>query len=380
MTSLRRTGAAALLAALGACKSPSIPRLVDDSKDDTASFPEAEEPPPAPEAPVPAAQEKDWVKLTSGEWLRGSVIRIRGDELDFDSDKLGDVTISLDDVEVIRTVAAQSLVTEDDRILRGRVVLKGDELWIEGERTVALDRDQLFAALALNDGKAIDWSGEVTLGATARSGNTKQNDTSAYAELVRETARTNWRTTYNGVASRANGVETANNHRLRSTNNIFLTRRLFVTAPSLDVYRDRFQNIEYRVVPGAGIGYQFVDTDDHSWKLGLGPAYQYTRFDTVAPGEDDHEDFVAGVVLSEYSWDVTDAVELGLDYQINVSLEDTQDYNHNLVGRMSVDLLGDLTFDLVFVWDRVNQPNADASGDRPLADDYRTTIGLGWTF
>ena len=100
----------------------------------------------------------------------------------------------------------------------------------------------------------------------------------------------------------------------------------------------------------------------------------------MAAGEDDDEDFVAGVVLSQYSWDLTDDVELGLDYQINVSLEDTQDYNHNLVGRMSVDLLGDLTFDLVFVWDRVNQPNADSSGDRPLADDYRTTIGLGWSF
>lgn len=376
----RRAASAALLLALCACGSLPNPTLVDDRRDDTADFPEAQEPPPPPVGPVPTAPELDWIKLTSGEWLRGTVERIRDGDLDFDSEILDDLTISLGDIAEIRTAKPQAVVTGDNKNVRGRVTLNADALWIEGVRTIALEPDQLFAAVPLTDGRAVDWSGEVAVGATVRSGNTKQNDFSANAEVLRETARTEWRTTYNGVASRARGIETANNHRIRSINNVYLTRRLFVTTPTLDLYKDRFQNIDYRVIPGAGLGYRFIDTSDQTWELGAGPAYQYTRFETVEAGEDEDEGFLAAVLLSEYEWDITDDVEFGLDYQITVSLEDADDYNHNLVARMGVDLTGDLTFNVNFVWDRVNNPSTEADGTTPLKDDYRTTIGLGWTF
>lgn len=48
--------------------------------------------------------------------------------------------------------------------------------------------------------------------------------------------------------------------------------------------------------------------------------------------------------------------------------------------KLSVDLVGDLDLDIAFVWDRVNRPAADSGGDVPEKDDYRTTIGLGWSF
>ncbi|MEL6428196.1 MAG: DUF481 domain-containing protein [Planctomycetota bacterium] len=376
---LRPAVAAAALAACG-CVGAQPPFLVDDVKDETLSFPVAASTPPVPEPPVPAEPTRDWVKLTSGEWLRGALVRIRSDRLEFDSDKLGSVTVALSDVETLCTVEEQAVVTGDDRGLRGRVVLRGDDLWIEGERTVQLERDALFAALALHDGRAVDWSGEVTVGATARSGNTSQNDFSGYAELLRESARTTWRSTYNGVASRAGGVETANNHRLRSIRDVFLTRRMFVTAPSVDAYRDRLQNIDVRLVAGAAVGYQVVDDGKHRWKVGAGPAYQFTRFRAPAEGEDGSEEALAAALRSEYGWDLTDDVTLGLDYLLNVAVDDADDYNHNLVARVSVDLIGALTLDVVFVWDRVNRPNARADGTVPGADDFRTTVGLGWSF
>lgn len=370
-----------LLAFLGACVGPGG-RIValDDARDDTATFPRAETAPPDPAGPVPAEPEKDWVELTSGEWLRGTLLRIQRDELDFDSESLGEVSVALDDVRKIRTSADQALVTEGQRALHGRIVLEGDDLWIEGERTVALDRDQLFAVLALHDGRAIDWTGRVTLGATTRSGNTNQNDLNGFVELLRESARTTWRTTYNGVVSRAGGVETANNHRLRSVHDVYLSRRLFITPPTFEAYRDRFQNIDTRIVAGATVGVRVVDGADQRWTVSTGPAYQFTRLETPAPGEEREDGSLAGVLRSEYTWDVADDVELGLDYQLNLSLEDASDYNHNLLARLSVGLLGDLTLDVVFVWDRVNEPRADAEGAVPLPDDYRTTVGLGWSF
>lgn len=380
LSPLPRLASVAALSLLAACKSVRTPLLVDAKTNDNQEFPEAQVPPPPSTAPVPAEPVLDWIRLKSGEWLRGTLLHIRDGALDFDSKILDELTISLDDIAAIRTATPQAVVTTDDKSLVGKMVLEGKDLWIDGDRTIAIDRDRMFAALALNEGRAVDWSGEVTLGVTARSGNTQQNDTNGYVELVRNSARTVWKTTYSGVASSAGGSETANNHRVRSINNVFLTRSLFVTAPMLDIYRDRFQNIDYRIIPAATIGYEIIDTDDQSWKLSTGPAYRYTRFEDTAPGGDVDTGEAGAVILSQYGWDVTDDVEVGLEYQINAALDDLADYNHNLQARMSVDLVGDLTFDVVFVWDRVNQPAEDENGVTPLKDDYRTTIGLGWEF
>jgi long-subunit fatty acid transport protein len=51
-----------------------------------------------------------------------------------------------------------------------------------------------------------------------------------------------------------------------------------------------------------------------------------------------------------------------------------------MVTSLSVDLTDDLELDVSFVWDRVNEPAANANGVVPLPDDFRTTVGVSWTF
>jgi putative salt-induced outer membrane protein YdiY len=159
-----------------------------------------------------------------------------------------------------------------------------------------------------------------------------------------------------------------------------VTRRLFVTVPRVELYTDRFQNLEYRLTASLPVGYEVLDTDRHDWRLSLGPAYQLTRLDTVLPGQDSQDGTFAVTVASQYAWDMTDSVDLEFDYAITAPLPDTEEYNHNLVLRLSVDLVANLQLDVAFVWDRVNEPIADGDGLLPEPDDYRTTIGLGWSF
>ena len=60
-------------------------------------------------------------------------------------------------------------------------------------------------------------------------------------------------------------------------------------------------------------------------------------------------------------------------------MPDTDESNHNFVLRLSAGLVGNLDLDVAFVWHRINRPVADADGDVPVSDDYRTTIGLAWS-
>lgn len=378
-----RTFAAALslLALAAGCKGFESPFTALDERDDIASFPEAEEPPPPAPEEVTKGESGDWIGLTSGEWLRGEILRIRRDVVDFDSEGLDEQSIDLEDVRSLRSTSPLVLVTDQSRALRGHVVLEGEDLWVEGDgRVVRIPRSDLLAALTVHGAGAAEWSGGVTLGATVRSGNTQQNDQSAFAELRRETARTVWTSSYNGALSRAGNNETANNHRLRSTYDVSLTRRLFVTAPTVDVYRDRFQNLDLRLVAASTIGYEIVDDARHRWIASAGPAYQLIRSRETQPGEDDSDGSAAAVAFTRYEWDVTSDVELDLSYLITAALPFDDAYNHNFLMRIEVDLISDVTLDVVFVWDRVNEPIAGADGSLPEPDDFRTTIGLGWSF
>ena len=380
---IRLAGLVVLLAPIGACRAlANLPGAVDLSSDrnDIMSLPAADEPVPQETTVVPLDDGADWIQLDSGEWLRGKLTRIRRGNLHFDSDELGDQSFDAADVKRIRTAEPQVVVTKDSKTLQGKLALDGDQVWVEGEQTVLISRNDILATLAFDGRSPVDWRGKVTLGATVRSGNTKQDDTSAFVELVRETARTRWRNTYTGASSRANDTETANNHRLRSIHDVALTERLFVTVPSIDLYVDKFQNLDYRVTAAVLVGYEVLMTPKHEWRLSLGPAYQYTRFETTTAGQEPQDETAAMAALSSYSWDVSSNVDLQFDYSITAPVPETDEYNHNFVVKLSVDLIANLELDIAFVWDRVNKPIEDGSGNVPVPDDYRTTIGLGWSF
>ena len=44
----------------------------------------------------------DWIELTSGEWLKGEIKSMQNDKLEFDSDKLGLLTLDWEDVRQVR--------------------------------------------------------------------------------------------------------------------------------------------------------------------------------------------------------------------------------------------------------------------------------------
>ena len=157
-------------------------------------------------------------------------------------------------------------------------------------------------------------------------------------------------------------------------------RRTFFTVPGVDIYRDPFQNIGLRVTPYAAVGYELVDTADHSLSLSAGPAFQYQRFDSELGSGESTDNSFAGVLSTLYDWDITGDVELSAKYNITFPIPDVQEYNHNVVGTLSVDLVGDLDLDLSMTWDRINSPEANSSGVVPKKDDFRITVGVGWTF
>ena len=137
---------------------------------------DSSEPPVAEcEAPEDAAVTRDWVRLTSGEWLSGGIDRIRDRVLYIDSEELDDIEVDLDDVAAIRSTRTHTLRFEGRKIYTGTVSLDGDQLTIvtaNGPRT--LEKAKLVAMVPGEPREKNYWSGDASVGFTLRQGNTEQ--------------------------------------------------------------------------------------------------------------------------------------------------------------------------------------------------------------
>ena len=387
--SFRAAIVALFLIALQACAGPLASRAElelpsQDPKPPTSSTTSTQAKSPSPALPDFSKDLKfDWIKLTSGEWLKGELDVLRRDSLEFDSDKLDDLKIDWEDVAEVHTCKKQMVLIEgpDGReTYVGKVDVKDGVIEIDGKTKMRFDRKKLLALVPGEPTERNYWSGKVNIGFTTRSGNTNQTDFSSYIFARRQTSDTRWDTTYNGAFGRVEGVETVNNNRLDSKFDVFLTRRLYVTPAGIQLFQDRFQNIDTRTKPYAGIGYDLMDRDGMTWNINVFGAYEKTEFSSVPDGDPTSQSSAAVVFGTRYEWDATSTVELKLDYSITVPVPSTENYNHHLSTVISVDVIGDLDLDVTFVWDRLNNPPLSADNTRPEQDDYRLTVGIGYSF
>ena len=133
--------------------------------------------------------EHDWVQLTSGEWLKGELIGVFNDEVEFDSDILDDLKIDEEDVSRILSPRTLAVRIEGHDLMRGKVridegfvvvVVDGEEEMFPREGLVSLTRSAQ---------RELDrWSGKVSLGTNLRQGNTDLVEYNMIAGLERRTA------------------------------------------------------------------------------------------------------------------------------------------------------------------------------------------------
>lgn len=72
----------------------------------------------------------DWLKTTSGEWLKGDLVTMYNDEVEFDSSEFGIQTIDLADIAEIYSKGYQSIRLNDGTVLTGKLIVKDKKFTI----------------------------------------------------------------------------------------------------------------------------------------------------------------------------------------------------------------------------------------------------------
>jgi hypothetical protein len=330
--------------------------------------------------PLPMPDDFDWIQLTSGEWLKGEIIAMYEDSLEFDSDELDDLTLAWEDIQHIRTAQIIQVAFLDGTIATGKLLVEGDDVRITGDEDYRNTRSQVLSLTAGAPKERNYWSGKLSAGLNYRTGNTEQIEFNAKAHFKRRTPANRINFDYLGNFTESDGITIADNQRASFGWNLFISKRFYFTPVYGEYFRDPFQNITSRWTLGAGLGFQIVDSSKITWKVDAALAYQRTSFDDVAEDEPATADTPALVIGTRYDNDLTGWMDYFFYYQFFVVNQESGTYTHHLMTGFEFDLFGDFDFDVSWVWDRIQDPRMGADGTFPEQDDFRTIIGLGFSF
>lgn len=330
-----------------------------------------------PEPPKPVHW--DWIRLTSGEWLKGELIALYDDELEFESDELDELVFDWEDVSMVRTGRIMQVRFLGNVDRTGQLVIEGDTVQFVGEEQ-RYPREDVLTITAGEARELNYWDVKISVGLNVRSGNSDQLDLNNTIKLRRRTVANRLVLDYIANYSETEDIETANNHRVTAAWDKFLTDRLFVRPVSLEFLKDPFQNIDVKYNVSVGLGYQIVDTSTVEWLVVAGPGYQKTRFDTVQAGESEEEETPSVSVTSNLDVEINKDIDFYYDYSFTFTNEASGKYNHHMVGGLEIDLGSRLDLDISLVWDRIEKPQADENGVLPSEDDYRLIVGIGFDY
>jgi len=332
-------------------------------------------------------QEFDWLKLSSDEWLKGDIISMYDEELEFDSDELDLQTIDWEDVAELRSKNWQSIRMQDGTIAEGYLVVKEGRLsLVKRGKTTHFELLDILSIAASGQNEFDLWDGYVNLGLNLRKGNTVQFDYTFSAGMQRRSASNRFKADYIANYSQYENTDTeetivtANSDRLTFIYDWFFSQKIFLRATDFEYLSDEFLNIEYRFRYGVAIGYHLFDTSDITWDINAGPSYQITKFKAVQIDEDATENSPGLVLGTNFSYEVTSDIDYNVSYSVQLVNEASGQLIHHFETGLEIELTSDFDLDVTFYADRTEKPKADGNNITPEKNDYRLVVSLGYDF
>lgn len=202
----------------------------------------------------------DEVRYRNGDRLTGTIVTMEEGTLTLATEHSGDVKIRWSDIEGLSadrplTIQLHDKAQEADWtewLYTNYATVRAGRIDVDGP--IPLD-----AVKAINPPPPIRYQGTLNVGGNRTQGNT---ETQAVNASTRWTVRSDRhrmlaeaKYNYGEVGSRV----TVRNSLASLKYDFFLSRRIFTNAEGL-MEKDTFQNLSLRTTVGAGLGYQFLDT------------------------------------------------------------------------------------------------------------------------
>ena len=324
----------------------------------------------------------DWVRMVSGEWLKGEMKRMRDDNLEFDSDKLDMQNIDFADVTHVHSPVVNTYVFDDRISATGRAVITPEKIIVEtDEGTKTFPRSELESIVAGGEREKDWWSMKLRFGLTLNKGNTDQLTYDINFNTRREDKLTLLDLNYNTTFGRTGGAQNVNRHLGEEDFKVFLSSRWFVVPLFGQLFNDRFQNIQFRATPAAGAGIHIIDKPNVKWDFQTGVGYQYLNYrDTTAlPVGSPNPQNDAFIPLYTYAdFDITGDIDFTVSWLTNLVVTTIGNTNHTGKADLAIELTSVLDLDIAFLYLRTEDPAPPPDPMDPAIkkNDYQLVVGI----
>ena len=201
-------------------------------------------------------------------------------------------------------------------------------------------------------GKEWEFSGRVALGASDSSGNSNSRNLNFDGEGVLRRDKNRYTLGGRGNYAQSQDTETENNTIVYAQYDRFLSKKWYVLA-NTSFENNRFSDINLRLTVGAGVGYQWLDTQRTKLAVEGGLTYVHTDFYTQPTVENP----AARLVTKFDYWLWQDAVQFFNYNQLYVGLDD---YDNSFLRSQT-----GFRFPLVDKFMAIAQVNLDWNGSPP---------------
>jgi len=318
----------------------------------------------------------DEVIFKSGDRLSGTVDNVVGGKMTFTSKVAGKLTLNMADIKTFSTDAPIEIALADGTVHQQKVVAS-DEGYVSTVAGGAAQPQSIpLANVAKINPEKVKWTGAITAGAVLNRGNTESSSANVGADATRRTDKD--RTSFGAGYYYANQRDNNTGKNSTSADSLFLKGKYdYFFSEKIYGYgiikyeKDRIANLDMRLAPGVGLGYQWVETPDLKFNTEGGPTYVHE----VYTDPDDTRDYMAARLAYHLDKTFNDHVKGFHNLEVIPSLEDIQavlvDTDVGLRAAMTERMFLEAKAQLAY--------NSQPSEGREKKD-LRYILGVGWTF
>jgi putative salt-induced outer membrane protein YdiY len=217
------------------------------------------------------------------------------------------------------------------------------------------------------------WTGAVVVAGQIVRGNTRTDDLSidVDAMLRRNNEVHNDRTTLQGAYNLGlvDSVTTTDNWFVSGKYDYFFDPKLYGYG-LVKLERDRIANLDYRVSPGVGLGYQWIESPEMNFNTEAGVSYVHEEYRTGGT-----DDTLAARLAYHFDKKLHDKLSVFHNFEIVPGWCDPHDFNLTTDAGIRADLTATFFAQFKVEWKHDSTP-APGSGK----NDYRYLLGIGWRF
>jgi len=326
--------------------------------------------------PPDNADEDAWIQLDSGEWLSGDFTRMKASTVEFDSNKMNNVTFPWREVISAYVSRSHDWKLKGGLIYTGSAILHDEQLTIRTSAGDITVRKSAVQGITEGTGKELSyWGLLASMGLTSWFGNTQQLSLTSSAAVTRETARTFFKLFGEVAYGTTNKEQTTGRYRGTAQVDFNITGIFYLSPAIGEVYSDRFQNIGLRVYAGSGIALRQDIKGIFDWNLGAYVVYQYLR--PTSSADQNQSPHGVGLQISfGYSWDITDDVEWDFSWASTFVPGNLGTTSHTGTTAWDIDITNVFSFTPSVKFNRVERPPVEENGRIPKQNDVQLIVGL----